>query len=144
MPKSGSSYRRIELAYRHLGLLLQALAAVVVFRVALTLRPYRQLAHYIRVHPSGQPDRLNPRLAAWAVQKAAKVVPAASCLPQALALQYLLARNGIAAVIRIGVEKGRAGGFNAHAWVLHREEIILGGTSERLEQFSILTDLAPR
>jgi hypothetical protein len=51
----------------------------------------------------------------WAV---ARVSPSlgASCLPQSLALQWLLARRGIAARVCIGVRVTGAP-FPAHAWV---------------------------
>jgi hypothetical protein len=39
-----------------------------------------------------------------------------ACLPQALALRWLLAREGSAAVVMIGVRRG-AGVLEAHAWV---------------------------
>jgi hypothetical protein len=51
-----------------------------------------------------------------AVRVASRVVPRATCLTQALALNHLLSRNGYTSIVRIGVAK-EDGRFAAHAWV---------------------------
>lgn len=50
-----------------------------------------------------------------------------SCLRQALLLQVLLARKGIASEVRIGVRAGEAGGVDAHAWVERDGRVLIGG-----------------
>lgn len=57
---------------------------------------------------------------------AARVVPRATCLPQALAAESLLTRGGIAADLQIGVMKTPAGKLLAHAWVESDGRIIVG------------------
>jgi len=49
-----------------------------------------------------------------------------SCLRQALALRFLLARRGIETALHIGVKSG-GDGFGAHAWVEYQGEILIGG-----------------
>lgn len=49
-----------------------------------------------------------------------------SCLRQALALRFLLARRGIETRLHIGVKSG-GDGFGAHAWVEYQGEILIGG-----------------
>jgi hypothetical protein len=51
-----------------------------------------------------------------AVRLASRLVPRATCLTQALALNHLLARHGHASTVQIGVRK-HDGRFAAHAWV---------------------------
>ena len=60
---------------------------------------------------------------AWAVRRAlsraARTFPSAPCLPQALAAEWLLRAQGVAAVLRIGVAPAAGDGrpIDAHAWV---------------------------
>jgi hypothetical protein len=65
----------------------------------------------------------------WAVRSAARFVPAASCLTQAIAAQVLLAFHGEKTCLRIGVAKDEKGEFKAHAWIESQNRIIIGGTS---------------
>lgn len=53
-----------------------------------------------------------------------------SCLSQALAAWWLLARRGVVTSVRIGVQKDRRG-FSAHAWVERDGMIIMGGADAR-------------
>ena len=66
-----------------------------------------------------------PRLERWLAPRSAAGSAAAAarhhlypmrCLPQALCLRWLLGRHGIAAELRIGVER-RRGEMRAHAWL---------------------------
>jgi hypothetical protein len=72
---------------------------------------------------------------AWAVQAAARRIPGASCLTQALALQYVLGRAGETTKLHIGVAKDSARGFEAHAWLEHRGAILVGDNGE-LERYA--------
>ncbi|TIV06075.1 MAG: lasso peptide biosynthesis B2 protein, partial [Mesorhizobium sp.] len=65
---------------------------------------------------------------AWGVAAAARLVPGASCLTQALAGQYLLARQGNASKISIGIERGTGSELRAHAWLMSGNHIVLGGS----------------
>src|SRR5207302_9584982 len=52
-----------------------------------------------------------------AVQRAGRGQPRrAKCLPQSVALAWLLARRGIGSELRLGV-RGNDGTFEAHAWL---------------------------
>ena len=62
----------------------------------------------------------------WAVRVASILMPNATCLPQALAVHFLLLRNGYAAELKIGAAKNNAGVLEAHAWVTHEEQIVIG------------------
>jgi hypothetical protein len=50
-----------------------------------------------------------------AIDRAGRYVPGGTCLAKSLALAWMLRRNGVAAMVRIGVRTG--GRFDAHAWV---------------------------
>lgn len=67
-----------------------------------------------------------PHTLARAVQRAARWVPGASCLTQALATQVLLARAGHAHQLGLGLRRGSAGELQAHAWVRSGEQVVIG------------------
>lgn len=62
----------------------------------------------------------------WSIEAASRRMKGTTCLSKALALQHLLARNGHDSELRIGVDKS-GGLFTAHAWLVHREWILVGG-----------------
>jgi hypothetical protein len=71
--------------------------------------------------PPGEADRLG-----WAVASAARFVPWACGLTQALAAKTLLARRGHPAEVRLGVARDEHGRFLAHAWVESSGRIVVG------------------
>lgn len=74
------------------------------------------------------------------VSRISRFVPGASCLTQAVAAQRLLSVHGHSSHIRIGV-KAEGKSFTAHAWLLFRERVILGGDEDSLAAYAVLTDL---
>jgi len=113
-------------------LLLRAVALVAAVRIALWTLPFR----WVRL-VAGRSRAVSPELStlhvehlAWAVQAAARRIAGASCLTQALSLQYLMTLAGREAEVHIGVAKDSARGFEAHAWVEHGGAVILGDDGE--------------
>lgn len=103
---------------------------------------------------------------AHAVARMARVVPLASCLTQAMALQLLLAKRGQLCAVCIGVERRKTspnatalnatkngagempippahgsdatdGGFRAHAWVEWRGRVLIGGDVRRWKPLTV-------
>ena len=62
----------------------------------------------------------------WAMHHAQRVIPRATCLPQAIAAEALLTRGGLPADLRIGVKKTPDGKLTAHAWVESSGRIVVG------------------
>lgn len=62
----------------------------------------------------------------WAVPSAARFVPGATCLPQAMAAQALLARRGIGSTIQTGFDRTEAKGVEGHAWLVCDGEVVVG------------------
>jgi hypothetical protein len=117
---------------------------VAGFRLGLTLLPSTTLRRLVRGLPSGavpsspnNPDSAHQ--VRWGVARAARLVPCASCLTQALAVEFLLTRRGLAAEIRIGVAKGDDGRLCAHAWVTSGGRVVIGGPLGALERYTPLT-----
>ena len=67
----------------------------------------------------------------WAVEKAGRCVPRATCLVKALAAREQLARLACPARLWIGVARGERGQLEAHAWLEHEGHIILGESEDR-------------
>lgn len=123
-------------------LLLEALVALTKARLLLWLRPFSATW---RDYDSQNSQRLqqsdaepiDPALVALAVRRASRVVPASTCLAQALATQMMLARRGITVEVRIGVARDEHRSFEAHAWVELGGRVLIGNLNDldRFEPF---------
>ena len=134
-----------RLSRRGWWLLLRCLVALTAFRLGLTLLSYNRLQTFMPTPgPEADADEAELGRVGWAIPRAARFVPMASCLTQALAAQYLLARRGVASRIRIGVTQEPDGSFLAHAWLLSGGRIVVGGTSQSLARYKFLTDLTQK
>ena len=76
----------------------------------------------------------------WAMAHAQRVVPHATCLPQALAAEALLTRGGLPAELNIGVMK-TGGKLAAHAWVESDGRIMVGDLGNELAAYKRLPTL---
>jgi hypothetical protein len=114
-------------------LVLGAVPLVAAIRVALWIVPVQQVWRMIRACgrlPFSVPTDLPVSRLEWAVRAASRRVPMASCLTQALALQFLLIRTGRSSEIHLGVRKDLESGFQAHAWVECEGRVLLNTASE--------------
>ncbi|MFV0644570.1 MAG: lasso peptide biosynthesis B2 protein [Sphingomonadaceae bacterium] len=66
------------------------------------------------------------RRVAWAVDRAARLVPGDTCLVRAIAGQRVLALKGFRSDIFIGVRKNAHSPLEAHAWLACGDYVILG------------------
>lgn len=114
-------------------LLVAAAPLQAAIRLGLTVLPYRQLRGLVdrlaRVGPRRRllaPPASRERIA-WAVTRACRFVPGATCLTQALAAKVLLERNGHPARVRVGISRTEGARLLAHAWVESEGCIVLGG-----------------
>jgi len=129
-----------RLSSPHRSLVLRALVIVACTRLALSVLSFRTLQHLINVSvrlPFSLPAETQVTRLVWAVRAASKRVPAASCLTQSLALQFMMAQSGRAARIHIGVAKQSGSVFQAHAWVEYAGTVLLSELSE-IESYSPL------
>lgn len=136
--------RVLRLFKRHFPALLRAFFVVAAFRIALLFFKYRQLSRHIRIkRPARPPSPEAPYVAAWAVKNVARIIPFASCLTQALSVQYMLAQLGAAGTIRVGVRTDEANTVHAHAWVVFEDVVVIGAAGKNLDDYTVLTDLVP-
>lgn len=134
--------RYVRLIRRHHRALAYAFVVLMRVRIGLWRGSYRSVQNWIdRSVARRGPHDIPVNVAAWSVTHAARVVPGALCLAQALAVRYMLLRANRECVIRIGVKRGENEPFGAHAWVLHEGRCIIGGTAENLQSFNRLVDL---
>lgn len=119
------------------GLLLAA------FRLGLALFSYATLRRLLPEHQSAlampQDNAELVRRVRWGVAKAARLVPDATCLTQALAVEFLLGWHGQQAEVHIGVAKGGDGRLCAHAWVTSCGRVVIGGPLTEPERYTRLT-----
>ena len=72
-------------------------------------------------------DPLEIRRVVEAVEIASRHTPGKStCLVKALAGHLMLARRNIPVELYIGVRQGKTGQLDAHAWVSHQGQVIIG------------------
>lgn len=140
----------------------EALATVLRIRIDLSLRRKGRVVSLLResasapqpspggykspIHDGGMhstPLPIEVAASIWAVRHAARLVPAASCLTQAIAGQTLLLRRGLVSIVRLGVRRGESGAFEAHAWLIYDGQTVLGGSFEPGPDFVPLSDLTP-
>ncbi|UDL92535.1 lasso peptide biosynthesis B2 protein [Mesorhizobium sp. PAMC28654] len=130
--------RVLSLSGSEILFLGRCLLVVTAARLGLTLFSYNRVrAVVMRLDARQAADIADLRRVAWGVAAAARLVPRASCLTQALSGQYILARQGSASNIRIGIERDTGTQLKAHAWLMSGNHIVLGGT---VDGFAHLVD----
>jgi hypothetical protein len=119
--------RRAPLGLRDHVLLAEALAALAVASLAIRLLPFRRIAAFAARAPRRPAHAsVNPARLRWAVRAWARRVPwKAVCFQNALAMQAMLRRRGIASVLHYGI--GREDGLKAHVWLSVGGAIVIGG-----------------
>lgn len=115
--------------------LIEAVLVVFAVRVALWVLPSATILRWVRADTSRrEPHRpareVEAATIAWAVDAAARRIPRATCLTQAVAGRILLRRYGHAAELRVGVVRD-PDGFRAHAWIEQGGRVLIGGAGSR-------------
>ncbi len=125
--------RRLRIFREGKFFLLTAVVILGVVRLALFCLPYRSVVGYVKrglkkAHLDLAGIDAYQRQIVWAVKAIARRMPGDKpCLPQALAVQWLLSRKGKSTELHIGVRKDAAGELAAHAWLEDERGIVIGG-----------------
>lgn len=133
-PSSGQRLRSIAADAR-------CLAVLIAVRIALSTLGYGPIRRILPRPPARPDSRFYARQLARRITRLAPLVPGASCLTQALALQYLLGRAGHASHLQIGVRQDERGDFSAHAWVTCNDRVVLGQDDTRIAAYTPIADL---
>jgi len=108
-------------------LLLQAAFSILAVRFALRFLSFERLQVLACRWAGRATTPVSSDRIVWAVEAAARHIPASSCLSKALAAQALLARHGYASQLMIGVAKDEALRLEAHAWIICQDRVLIGG-----------------
>ncbi len=122
MWKAFQRYRELDPQARHL--FWRAVFLLPWTAISLRLRGFNTTRAALQKHLPAAPAQIDNRPAAQVVQSTCRMVKAGAhygitrptCLGESLTLWYLLEKQGVAAVLRIGVRKASEK-FEAHAWV---------------------------
>jgi hypothetical protein len=109
-----------------------SLFLVAAIRAGLTFIPFQTLHRLLdrmadEPVPPGKTDDAYEASVTQAVATVSRLVPQATCLTQALAVQVLLRRKGHQTFLRFGVAPPRNGRLEAHAWIESHGRVIIGG-----------------
>jgi hypothetical protein len=120
--------RLVSLGPSEIALLRVAFFMLVRMRIAVWVLPWGWLtapaARSIPMLARPGADRLE-----WAIRAASRLIPRATCLTQALALQRLLSRYGYRSSVQVGA-RNADGRFGAHAWVEYEGGSLLSSPAE--------------
>lgn len=114
-------------------LLLRALSRLARTCLQLHLLPPKKWHALLTAsRPAASPprQRYSEEQVAWAVRAAARYVPTANCLSRAIVAKQLLEEQGLAPVLRIGVQRPEEVGLKAHAWVETGGRVVVGEDGE--------------
>jgi hypothetical protein len=128
-------------------LLLEALIALAIARIAMALLPFRRVAAWMGTPGIETPttatdaDTSTAKEIGWAVGVLARRVPwDGRCLAQALAGTGMLRHRGLEGTVSFGVRRGEIAEFDAHAWLRFGPILVTGGPGH--EQFNTFTTFA--
>ncbi len=133
--------RYLRLIRRHHRILWIAFRVLLIVRIRLTFRSYHDVVRWSERHARPLNFPIQLPVLVWSITHCSRLIPRASCLTQALALRFIMMRMGEDCVVRIGVRTTKARPFDAHAWVIHRDRVLIGGNEEDLQTFTRLVDL---
>jgi hypothetical protein len=114
------------------GLLIRCASVLVAMQFGLWILTVRRLHAFVtgaahRRQASFAARRHSPERIEWAIRTAARYLPGATCLPQALAAQYMLTCAGHPAMLHIGFAAPKGDKLAGHAWVECDGAIVLDG-----------------
>ena len=125
--------------------LLKASILVLLINAALHLFPFGSVNRVLkRLGQYSKPDHTSAddiALNVWATAKAGAIfLGDKPCLTQALIMHWYLSRRDIPNRLQIGVRRTGDGNLEAHAWVVHHDQIIIGNL-QALDEYHPLPQL---
>lgn len=140
MPLSLRKFLRLSAADR--SLLVHSFLLIGTARLALWVLPFNVVRRLMARRARGSSTRhATTERIGWAISAAKRFVPKGNCLPQALAAESLLVRDGHPVEFRIGVVKTGQGGLEAHAWVESDGRLVVGDLTQGLDTYTPLPPL---
>jgi hypothetical protein len=127
-------------------LLLMTFILMTTIRLGLWLLPFRvllklQIKMMSLMHQTPNPTPVNLARIIACVNLSTRYMPGgAKCLARALTTQVLMHHYSHSGELRIGVAKSTTGSLEAHAWIEHQGQVIIGNL-EDLSRFIPLPSL---
>lgn len=125
----------------------EALLLVLRIRVSLWIHPFKRVqATYVARdersvgNGDGYLDVATAKAVGVAVRRSSRLVPGATCLPQALATRVMLGRRGVPNALLFGVARAENGALQAHAWI-EVGEVVVAGDLPDLARYQRMPDL---
>ena len=125
-PLMSSLVKLFRLASPDRALLIEAWILQAATRVGLSLFALPRLQKILACAAGQKAGSVDTPRLVWAINVAGRYVPHSTCLVRALAGQALLRRRGQESSLHLGVALTESKGFEAHAWLEHRGQVILG------------------
>ena len=116
----------VRLPARDRAVLTRSIITLGAARLATWVLPFAAGRRLLVGNRGGSSPSISRDQITWAMAHAQRIVPRATCLPQALAAESLLTRYGLPADLQIGVMKTPEGKLLAHAWVESEGRIVVG------------------
>lgn len=139
--------RRVKAGLRRGLLFLLCLLVVIFVRVALYLTKFARIRKWlVRPNARNGSNAARAHVVARSVARAARFVPRATCMTQAISGQAVLSWFGVPTDLVIGAasaatpEATEATDF--HAWLIWQDHIILGGEELTRRNFAPLSRLS--
>ena len=138
-----------RLSFAKQCLVMEALLALVLARMAMLLLPFRRIAAWLGSPGAATREASDVEIGiadqvGWAVRKVARLVPwDGRCLAQALAATAMLRRRGLEGTVSFGASRDGARSqseFSAHAWLQVGGTVVTGGPNHT--QFKTLASFA--
>lgn len=136
----GKLRRLIQMPFADKVLLARAWFALLAVDLGVRLASFDAVQRFIERYAKAGGAQTPARLQALVRLAARHHLWKMACLPQALALRWLLAREGMLSVVIIGVRK-QAGALEAHAWV-ELDGVALGEPADVRERFGVMQALS--
>ena len=131
----------VRLPARQRAVLVRTIVALWAARLATWTLPFALGRRILVGARRSGPATVTPDQIHWAMRHAQRLVPKATCLPQAVAAEALLTRGGLPADLRIGVKKEPSGKLLAHAWVESNGRIVVGDLPGGVDVYTRLPTL---
>jgi hypothetical protein len=131
----------LRLPARDRSLLARSFFLVGVARLTLWELPFSVARRMLARRPRRSTAQAPIEKIGWAISVAKRFVPRGDCLPQALAAESLLMRDGYPVELRIGVVKRAHGRLEAHAWVESGGRLVVGDLTQGLSTYAPLPPL---
>jgi len=130
-----------RLQSRDRAVLARTVLTLAAARLATWVLPFGVGRRLLVGSPRRRESLLTGDQVRWAMAQAQRVIPKATCLPQALAAEALLTHGGLPAELQIGVKKTPDGKLTAHAWVVSEGRIVVGDLGRELATYTRLPTL---